>query len=129
MQRIGLRRDQATRLAGLLMATAALASIAGNLPLRVLPRRHRLATGAAAPQAGAIILAPFAGLGLVAAAIAIFGIGLPAPAAMAELMRQRPASRGRIAGQAAARQAAAAFPVLALARGRASTRGTPPPRA
>lgn len=109
MQRIGLDAAQATGLAGLLMALAAAASIAGNLAARFLPRRRRLMLGAGVTLSGAVLLAPFPNAGLVAAGVAVlaFGIGLAVPAAMSELLRQAPQSRGRVAGRAAATQAAA----------------------
>lgn len=116
---LGLEATEAARWAGWLMALAAVASVAGNLLAHRLPRRRRAVAGAALATAGAVVLAPFAGLPAIAAGVfaAAAGLGLAVPPTMAELMRRSPPqARARTAGRTAATQAAA-YAVAAPAYG------------
>jgi hypothetical protein len=110
MARLDLDAPDAARWAGWLMAMAAAASVVGNLLARRMRGPRRSLAGAGLAAVGAILLAPFAHLALVATgvvAIAV-GIGIAVPSAMAELTRRAPVqARGRTAGRTSATQAAA----------------------
>jgi MFS family permease len=109
MARLELDASEATRWAGWLMALAAAASVVGNLLARRRLGRRRALAGAGLATAGAVLLAPFTDLALIAAGVAAAGVGIGAavPATMAELMRRTPSkARGRTAGRTTATQAA-----------------------